>query len=542
MSNANFVVPAAINEPVLAYEPGSPEKDAVKQALAEIKATPADLPMVINGEKIRTGVTEDMHPPHEHSHVLAKYHVGTKDHVKSAIDAALKARPAWEEMPWQDRAAIFLRAADMLAGPYRARFNAVTMLGQSKNIYQSEIDAVCELIDFLRFNVEYMTQIYQEQPFSPEGQWNRLEYRALEGFILAIPPFNFTSIAANLAIAPALMGNTIVWKPSPQTNYACALMMDILMECGLPDGVINMIFTDGPETSEIALQHPDFAGLHFTGSLATFQALWKTIGQNIGLYKNFPRIVGEAGGKDFVLAHPSANAAAVATALTRGAFEYQGQKCSAASRAYIPQSMWNEVKSQLVEDLKSISMGTVEDFRNFVNAVIDERAFDKISGYVDQAKEDGVEVVFGGDHDKSKGYFIQPTVLRVDDPHYRTMEEEIFGPVLTIYVYEDDKFDEAVELVDTTSPYGLTGALFSRDRAVVEAVGRRLKHAAGNYYINDKPTGAVVGQQPFGGSRLSGTNDKAGSLFNLLRWISPRTMKETLVSPTDYRYPFLGEE
>ncbi len=542
MSKGSIAIPPARNEAILPYRPASPERRAIMSAIKELKAETADIPMIIGGKEVRTARLQEMRPPHEHHHVLARYHEGDADHVRQAIEAALSAKESWEAMAWEHRAAIFLKAADLIAGPYRARVNAVTMLGQSKNVYQAEIDAACELIDFLRFNVEFASQIYAGQPYSPDGMWNRLEYRPLEGFVFAVPPFNFSSIAANLAIAPAMMGNVIVWKPSPQTNYACSLYMEILHEAGLPDGVINMVFSDGPVTSEVCLNHPDLAGLHFTGSLATFQLLWQTIGQNIHKYKTFPRIVGETGGKDFVVAHHSAEAKAVATALTRGAFEYQGQKCSAASRAYIPSNLWDDVRSYLLADLESLAMGSVEDFGNFVNAVIDERAFDKIAGYIDRVKADGMEILFGGNYDKSQGYFVEPTVVLATDPGYLTMCEEIFGPVLTIYVYDENQFDETLALVDSTSPYALTGSIFARDRSAVEHATHRLRNSAGNFYINDKPTAAVVGQQPFGGARASGTNDKAGSMLNLLRWVSPRTIKETFVSPTEYRYPFLEPE
>lgn len=499
--------------------------------------------MTIGGKKVKTGNKVALHPPHERNHTLGHYHRGGQQEINAAIDAALEAKTAWEEMSWQARASIFLKAADLIAGPYRYKMNAATMLAQSKNAFQSEIDAVAELIDFLRFNVQYMNEIYKMQPESSPQIWNRLEYRPLEGFVFAITPFNFTAIAGNLPCAPAMAGNTVVWKPADSQIYAAALVMEILEEAGLPPGVINLIFVDGPEAGDIIFKHADFAGLHFTGSTKVFQALWAEIGQNIPRYKSYPRIVGETGGKDFVVAHHSADPKQVATALVRGAFEFQGQKCSAASRAYLPKSLWSSIKSFLVQDIESLKMGTVEDFSNFVNAVIDERAFDKIAGYIDQAKHDAnVEVLIGGGYDKSVGYFIQPTVLIASDPNYRTMEEEIFGPVLTIYVYEDEAFEETLEKVDQTSPYALTGAIFAKDRAVIETAAKKLRHAAGNFYINDKPTGAVVGQQPFGGGRASGTNDKAGSILNLFRWISPRTIKENFNPPLDYRYPFMGQE
>lgn len=543
MSNAFFEVPTAKNEPVLSYQPGSPEKKAVKKALAKLKAEAIDIPMYINGKAITTDDKIAIHPPHELDHLLGHFSKGDSSHVHMAIEAALAAKPAWENMPWQDRAAIFLKAADLLAGPYRAKMNAATMLGQSKNIFQSEIDAVAELCDFFRFNAQYLTEIYQQQPQSVSGIWNRLEYRPLEGFIFAITPFNFTSIAGNLCGAPALMGNTVVWKPAETQVYSAAVIMEVLMEAGLPDGVINLIYVDGPMAGDIIFSHADFAGLHFTGSTGVFQHLWSTIGKNINKYRSYPRVVGETGGKDFVVAHPSADPKAVAVALIRGAFEFQGQKCSAASRAYLPKSLWNTIEKYLLEDIASIKIGTPEDFTNFVNAVIDERAFDKISGYIARAKKDpNATVIGGGTYDKSKGYFIDPTIIVATDPNYTTMEEEIFGPVLTIYIYEDEQFEETLTLVDQTSPYALTGAIFSRDRAATLLASDRLKQAAGNFYINDKPTGAVVGQQPFGGARASGTNDKAGSVLNLYRWVSPRTIKENFVSPKDYRYPFLAEE
>lgn len=543
MSNAFFTVPVAKNEPVLSYAPGSAEKKSVKQALKDMKNTKIDIPMYIGGEKVFTENKKTIHPPHELSHVLGTYSQGDSSHVTMAIDAALKAKTQWENMPWQERAAIFLKAADLLAGPYRAKMNAATMLGQSKNIYQSEIDAVCELADFFRFNVQYMTEIYAQQPESAPGIWNRLEYRALEGFIFALTPFNFTSIAANLCGAPAMMGNTVVWKPAETQIYSAQVIMEIYEAAGLPPGVINLVYVDGPTAGEVIFSHPEFAGLHFTGSTGVFQKLWKTIGENIASYKSYPRIVGETGGKDFVVAHSSSNAKEVAVALSRGAFEYQGQKCSAASRAYIPQSLWEDVEKYLKADLEDFKMGTPEDFTNFVNAVIDERAFDKITSYISAAKEDPkVRIVSGGNFDKSKGYYIEPTVILASNPKYTTMCEELFGPVLTIYVYEDDQWEQTLDLVDQTGPYALTGAVFSNDRYALSYAVQKLRHAAGNFYINDKPTGAVVGQQPFGGGRASGTNDKAGSAQNLLRWISPRTIKENFVPPIDYKYPFLAEE
>lgn len=542
MTNAFFQVPVAENEPVLSYRKGSAEKKELKAELAFLKAQQLDIPMFIGGERVTTGNRVSIHPPHERKHTLGHYHKGDASHVKQAIEAALKARKAWENTPWTDRAAIFLKAADLLAGPYRARMNAATMLGQSKNVYQAEIDSVAELCDFFRFNAQYMTEIYSDQPESAPGTWNRLEYRALEGFVFALTPFNFTSIAGNLPGAPAMMGNVCVWKPAETQIYSALVIMDILHEAGLPDGVINLVYVDGPTAGEVIFSHPDFAGLHFTGSTGVFQHLWKTIGNNIGNYRTYPRIVGETGGKDFVVAHSSADAKQVAVALSRGAFEFQGQKCSAASRAYIPESLWPAVKEKLLSDLASFKMGSPEDFRNFINAVIDEKAFDKITAFIADAKNDSnVEVIAGGEFDKSEGFFIQPTVILSKDPKYVTMCEELFGPVLTVYVYEDAKYSETLELLDSTSPYALTGAVFSRERAPVVEAFEKLRHAAGNFYINDKPTGAVVGQQPFGGSRASGTNDKAGSAINLMRWVSPRTIKENFVAPRSYEYPFLEE-
>ena len=543
MSDAIFLPPLAVNEPVLSYGPNSPEKKELKAMLTLLKSVELDIPMTIGGEKVRTEKKFDIHPPHERNHVLGQFSKGSSEHVQSAIDAALEAKPAWESMPWQQRAAIFLKAADLLAGPYRAKMNAATMLGQSKNVYQAEIDSVCEYADFLRFNVQFMREIYEEQPESAPGVWNRLEHRPLEGFVFAITPFNFTSIAGNLCAAPAMLGNTVVWKPAETQIYSAAVLMEIFEEAGLPDGVVNLVFVDGPTAGEVVFEHPEFAGLHYTGSTGVFQNLWTTIGKNIAKYKSYPRIVGETGGKDFVVAHPSSDAEQVAVALARGAFEFQGQKCSAASRAYIPKSIWIDVKQRLVKDVKSFKMGSPEDFTNFINAVIDERSFSKISSYISQAKQDKeADIIVGGNYDSSKGYFIEPTVIVTEDPHYKTMEEEIFGPVLTIYVYDDVDFEEMLDIVDSTSPYALTGAIFAKDRAVLDHVSKRLRHCAGNFYLNDKPTGAVVGQQPFGGGRKSGTNDKAGSALNLYRWISPRTIKENLNPPRDYRYPFLLEE
>ncbi len=543
MPNSIVKIPIAINEPVLNYAPGSKEKLDVKQALKEFKSTQFDIPMVIGGEKVSTTNKISIKPPHELSHTLGQFSKGDASHVNLAIEAALKAKPEWENMSWEHRAAIFLRAADLLSGPYRARMNAATMLCQSKNIYQAEIDAVAELCDFFRFNAQYMQEIYNQQPESPKGQWNQLEHRALEGFIFALTPFNFTSIAGNLPSAPAMMGNVVVWKPANTQVLSAMVIMEILEAAGLPPGVINLVFVDGSVIGDVVFNHPDFAGLHFTGSTGVFQNVWETIGKNIRTYKSYPRIVGETGGKDFLIAHPSADAKTVATALVRGAFEYQGQKCSAASRAYIPKSMWSEVSEFMKKDLAEIKMGSPEDFTNFINAVIDEKAFDKITSFIAKAKKDSeCRIIAGGNFDKTKGYFIEPTVIQTSDPKYVTMCEELFGPVLTVYVYGDNEFEKTLELLDQTSVYALTGAVFSQNRYATELASQKLRHAAGNFYINDKPTGAVVGQQPFGGARASGTNDKAGSILNLLRWVSPRTIKENFVPPTDYKYPFLLEE
>lgn len=539
-----FNVPTPQNEPVKGYAPGSPERKELQNMLKTLRSQVIDVPMYIGSEEVRTGHKKPMSPPHDHQHILGYFHEGDASHVEQAINAALGAKHAWESMEWEQRAAIFLKAADLLAGPYRAKINAATMLGQSKNAFQAEIDSACEIIDFLRFNVKYMAEIYAQQPpVSGNVVWNRLEQRPLEGFVFALTPFNFTAIAGNLPTSAAMMGNTVVWKPAYTQIYSANVLMQVFREAGVPDGVINLVYVDGPTAGNIIFNHPDFAGIHFTGSTGVFQHIWKTIGENIYKYKSYPRIVGETGGKDFVIAHKSANPKAVAVGLSRGAFEFQGQKCSAASRAYIPSNLWEDVKKYLLEDLASMKMGGTEDFTNFINAVIDEKAFDKIAKYIDNAKKsEGVEVIAGGTYDKSKGYFIAPTVILTKDPMYTTMCEEIFGPVLTIYVYHAEHFEEALELVDQTSPYALTGAVFSQDRYAIELATKKLRNAAGNFYINDKPTGAVVGQQPFGGARASGTNDKAGSMINLLRWVSPRTIKETFVSPVDYRYPFLGED
>lgn len=543
MPKGIYEVPAPSNEPVLNYAPGSPERERLKKAITEARSKQEDIPMYIGSEEIRTEKKIPLNPPHDHQHVLGYFHEGDTNHVERAISAAMGAKEAWANLSWEHRASIFLKAADLIAGPYRAKINAATMLGQSKNAYQAEIDAACEFIDFLRFNVHFMTEIYAQQPQSSPGVWNRLEQRPLEGFVFAITPFNFTAIAGNLPTSAALMGNTVVWKPAYTQIYAANVIMQVLKEAGLPDGVINLVFVDGAEAGKVVFKHSDFAGIHFTGSTKVFQTIWKAIGENIQKYRSYPRIVGETGGKDFIVAHKSANAKQVATAIVRGAFEYQGQKCSAASRAYIPANLWDEVKTLVQEDLKALKMGGVEDFGNFVNAVIDEKSFDKIVGYIEDAKSsDLVEVIAGGGYDKTKGYFIEPTVLLSKDPSYATLCEEIFGPVISIYVYQEERFEETLELVDNTSPYALTGAVFSKDRYAIELATKKLANAAGNFYINDKPTGAVVGQQPFGGARGSGTNDKAGSMINLLRWVSPRTIKETFVPAVDYRYPFLKSE
>ena len=540
MSNAIYHVPTPVNEPILSYKTGSLERAALKIALEKAKSKPIDVPMHIGGKHITTDKKGVINPPHERNHVLGHYSIGDKSHVEAAIQAALEAKPMWEAMNWQDRAAIFLKAADLLTGPYRFKMMAATMLCQSKNAYQAEIDCIAEFADFLRFNVSFMTQIYNEQPNSSAGIWNRTEYRSLEGFVFALTPFNFTAIAGNLGAAPAMLGNTVVWKPADSQIYSANVIMEIFEEAGLPPGVINLIYVDGPTAGDVIFKHRDFAGLHFTGSTKVFQNLWQTIGHNIANYASYPRIVGETGGKDFVMVHPSANPKAVATALSRGAFEFQGQKCSAASRAYIPQSMWAAVEKYLVDDLRSFKMGSTEDFSNFINAVIDEKAFDKIKSYIDDVnKSDEASILIGGNCDKTKGYFIEPTVILAKTPQYRTMCEEIFGPVLSIYVYADEDFDATLDIVDTSSPYALTGSIFATDRYAINRAFDKLRHAAGNFYINDKPTGAVVGQQPFGGARASGTNDKAGSALNLYRWLSARTIKETFVPPTDYRYPFM---
>ncbi|MFD2932138.1 L-glutamate gamma-semialdehyde dehydrogenase [Spirosoma flavum] len=543
MSFGLFNVPTPANEPVKEYRPGSPEREAVKKALEDFRSQETDVPMYIGGKEVRTDRKLRIAPPHDHQHTLGYFYEGDAQHVKEAIQAALTAKDDWANLSWEHRAAIFLKVAELIAGPYRARINAATMLGQSKNAYQAEIDSACELIDFLRFNVHYAADIYRQQPASSPGVWNRLEYRPLEGFVFALTPFNFTAIAGNLPTSAALMGNTVIWKPAYSQILSAKVIMEVLQEAGLPDGVINLIYVDGPIAGEVIFNHPDFAGIHFTGSTGVFQQIWGTIGANIHKYKTYPRIVGETGGKDFVLVHESANADEVATGLVRGAFEYQGQKCSAASRAYIPSSLWKAVEAKVKQFLGEMKMGVTEDFTNFINAVIDERAFKKITAYIEEAKQnDTVEVVAGGNYDGTKGYFIEPTVLLVKDPNYRTMCEEIFGPVLSIYVYEPSEFENVLQLVNTTSPYALTGSIFAKDRYVIEHVAHTLQNAAGNFYINDKPTGAVVGQQPFGGARASGTNDKAGSALNLYRWVSARTIKETYTPPKSFEYPFLQAE
>ena len=539
-----FNVPAPVNETILNYAPGSAERALLQEALAEARSKQIDVPMYINGQEIRNENKVAIRPPHDHQHILGHYNQGDKSHVTDAITAALAAKTAWENLPWEHRAAIFLKAADLIAGPYRYKLNAATMLGQSKNAYQAEIDAACELIDFLRFNVKYMTDIYQQQPpVSPRGSWNRVEQRPLEGFVFALTPFNFTAIAGNLPTSAAMMGNVVVWKPSNTQIYSANVLMEIFKEAGLPDGVINLVYVSGPDAGEVIFNHPDFAGIHFTGSTSVFQDIWKTIGNNIHKYKTYPRIVGETGGKDFILVHGSADAEASGTAILRGAFEYQGQKCSAASRVYVAKSIWPKVKDFLIRDLKTVKMGPTEDFSNFINAVIDEKSFDKLAKYIDEAKNaDGVEIISGGACDKAKGYFIEPTVIVVKDPYYVTMCEELFGPVLTIYVFEDEDFEKTLDILDKTSIYALTGAVLAQDRYALATATHALRNAAGNFYINDKCTGAVVGQQPFGGARGSGTNDKAGSMINLLRWVSPRTIKETFDPPKNYRYPFLNQE
>ena len=536
-----FHVPKAINEPVKSYAPNSPEKAAVLAAYKEMWNSQIDVPLYIGSEEIRTGNTRNMSAPHDHKHIVGTYHLAEKTHIEKAITNALASRKAWAAMPWEQRAAIFLKAAELIAGPYRAKINAATMIAQSKTIHQAEIDASCELIDFLRYNVEFMTQIYNDQPTSDSSVWNRVEYRPLEGFVYAITPFNFTAIAANLPASAAMMGNVVVWKPSDSQVFSAKIIIDVFKEAGVPDGVINVVFGDPVMISDTIFDHADFAGIHYTGSTFVFKEIWKKIGTNIHKYKTYPRIVGETGGKDFVLAHPSANVKQVVTGLIRGAFEFQGQKCSAASRAYIPKSLWPAVEAELKSEMATIKMGSPEDFSNFFTAVIHEGSFDKLAKFIDQAKKDSdAEVIIGGNYDKSVGYFVEPTVILTSNPKYATMETELFGPVLTIYVYEDANWKETLTLIDETSEYALTGAVFSQDRYAITEATQALENSAGNFYINDKPTGAVVGMQPFGGARASGTNDKAGSAQNLLRWVSPRTIKETFVTPENYRYPFLG--
>jgi 1-pyrroline-5-carboxylate dehydrogenase len=543
MSLGYFSYPMPVNEPVYSYAPGSAERTALQNALKELKGRQADIPLYIGGKEVRTGKTIDIHPPHETGHLLGHFHAGDASHVQQAINAALAARESWSAMSWENRANIFLRAADLISTKYRYLMNGTTMLGQSKNAFQAEIDSACELIDFLRFNVHFLSEIYKQQPISAPGMHNRMEYRPLEGFVLAVTPFNFTAISGNLPTSAAMCGNVVVWKPANTQVYSAQMIMQVLREAGLPDGVINLIYVDGPTIGKECFSHKDFAGVHFTGSTGVFNQMWKTIGENVGNYKSYPRIVGETGGKDFVVAHSSANAQVVATALLRGAFEYQGQKCSAASRAYIPSNIAEEVKQLLVEGVNSFKVGAVDDFGNFVNAVIDEKSFDKISTYIDNAKNSAdASILVGGKVDKSKGYFIYPTIIEAKDPKYVTMCEEIFGPVLTIHIYDAEKLKEVLHLVDSTSPYALTGSIIAQDRYAVDLATNVLRNAAGNFYINDKPTGAVVGQQPFGGARASGTNDKAGSILNLYRWLSARTIKETFVPATDYRYPFLRGE
>lgn len=541
MSKGFFNVPKAVNDPVKSYAKGTPEREAVLNAYKQMWNTQIDVPLYIGGKEIRTGNTKNLSAPHDHKHIVGKYHLAERQHIEEAISNALDARKKWAEMSWEHRASIFLKAAELIAGPYRAKINAATMIAQSKTVHQAEIDAACEFIDFLRFNVEYMTQIYKDQPISDSSTWNRVEYRPLEGFVYAITPFNFTAISGNLPSSAALMGNVVVWKPAATQIFSANVIVEIFKKAGVPDGVINVVYGNSSMISDVVLNHRELAGVHFTGSTGVFNDIWKTIGNNISNYKSYPRIVGETGGKDFVIAHPSADVKQVVTGLVRGAFEFQGQKCSAASRAYLPQSMWNEAKKLLSEDLNSIKMGSPENLENFVTAVISEDSFDKLAGYIDRAKQDAdAEIIAGGNYDKSVGYFIEPTIILTTNPKYVTMETELFGPVLTIYVYDDNKWEETLDLVDSTSEYALTGAVFSQDRYAIEVASQKLQNCAGNFYINDKPTGAVVGNQPFGGARGSGTNDKAGSALNLLRWVSVRTIKETLVPPTDYRYPFLG--
>ena len=543
MSTGFFKVPKAKNEVVKSYIPGSKERDEIQKTYKEMINSFTEVPMYINGKDVKSTNKKQISPPHDHQNIVGEYYIAEPKHIDDAIESALAAKENWENMSWENRSAIFLKAAELIAGPYRSKINAATMIGQSKTVHQAEIDSACELIDFLRFNVEFATQIYSNQPESDGDAWNRVEYRALEGFVYAVTPFNFTAIAGNLPTCMAMLGNVVLWKPSSTQILSAKIIIDVLKEAGLPDGVINAVYGNAALITEKALSHKEFSGLHFTGSTSVFNSFWKTIGDNIANYNTYPKIVGETGGKDFILAHQSANPKQVSTAITRGAFEFQGQKCSAASRGYISESLWNKVKGYLEDDLKSISMGSPENFENFVTSVIDEKSFDKISKYIDDANNsDSAEVIIGGSYDKSKGYFIEPTVILTSDPNYVTMREEIFGPVMTIYVFKDSDFDKTLDLVDKTSEYALTGAILANDRYIVEKATKALKNSAGNFYINDKPTGAVVGKQPFGGARGSGTNDKAGSMLNLLRWVSPRLIKETFVTPTDYKYPFLEKE
>jgi len=540
MPKGIYKVPTAVNEPIKSYAAGSAERKELQAMLKELRSKEIDIPMYIGGKEVRSENKTRLAPPHDHKHTLGYFHKSDKTHVTAAIDAALAAKEQWANLSWEHRASIFLKAAELIAGPYRAKLNAATMLGQSKNAFQAEIDSACEIIDFLRFNVQYMTEIYAEQPISSPGVWNRLEWRPLEGFVYALTPFNFTAIAGNLPSSCALMGNTVVWKPSNTQVYSANVLMEVFQKAGVPDGVINLIYPSGPDAADVIFNHKDFAGIHFTGSTEVFQNIWQTIGNNIHKYRSYPRIVGETGGKDFIMAHKSADVKALSVAISRGAFEFQGQKCSAASRAYIPSNIWSETKELILADLKTMKMGPTEDFTNFINAVIDEKSFDKLAKYIDAAKKDSnVEIIAGGNYDKSSGYFIEPTIIVAKDPKYVTMCEELFGPVLTIFVYDAEKFEETLELVDSTSIYALTGAILGQDRYALELATKKLSNSAGNFYINDKCTGAVVGQQPFGGARGSGTNDKAGAKINLLRWVSPRTIKETFTPPTDYRYPFL---
>lgn len=540
MSKGFFKVPKAVNEQVMTYAPGSAERKEVLKTYREMWESTAEIPLYINGIYIKTGNTKPISPPHDHKHIIGHYHTADQKNVEEAISSSLEARKTWSQMPWEQRAGIFLRAAELIAGPYRSRINAATMIAQSKTVHQAEIDAACEFVDFLRYNVQFMTDIYKQQPESNSSTWNRIEYRPLEGFTYAVSPFNFTSIAGNLAACMALMGNVVVWKPSDSQVYSAKIIMDIFEEAGVPAGVINVVFGDPVMITNTVLSSPDFSGLHFTGSTFIFKELWKLIGNNIHQYKTYPRIVGETGGKDFIVAHNSANIHQLATGIIRGAFEFQGQKCSAASRAYIPKSIWPALKSVLFAEMKTLTMGSPEDLSHFITAVIHEASFDKLSAYIDKAKEDSdAEIIAGGGYDKSKGYFIEPTVILTTNPNYTTMSTELFGPIITIYIYEDEAYEETLALVDQTSIYALTGAIFSTDRYAATKATKILENAAGNFYINDKPTGAVVGQQPFGGARASGTNDKAGSAQNLLRWVSPRMIKETLVPPTSYKYPFL---